>query len=241
MTLSTPFGSPARVQGLDDQPVRRRADLGGLEDHGVAAGERHRDGADAEDDRRVPRRHADAARRPARAAPSRSVPGLSEGMISPATWVVIAAASRSISAAKKTLKPIQGPVAPVSAIGGLDEFRRSRTSSASAALSRIARRAFGPGRGPAREGGGGGLDRAVDVGAAGGRGAGRDLAGDRVAPLEARLAARDAASAPSISIVMSMSSSLAPSPFRAVIILWRRDQHDFPSLSTSPRTCDRSA
>ena len=48
-----------------DQPVRARAHLGGLEHHGVAAGERHGDGAHAEDDRRVPRRDAEPPRRPA--------------------------------------------------------------------------------------------------------------------------------------------------------------------------------
>ena len=45
-----------------------------------------------------------------------SVPGLSEGMTSPAICVVMAAASRSMPAASMTLKPAHGPVAPVSLI-----------------------------------------------------------------------------------------------------------------------------
>ena len=72
-----------------------------------------------------------------------SVPGLSEGMISPEICVVIAAASRSMLAASMTLKPAQGPVAPVSSI-------ISRVNSptleaiTSAALDSKARRSPGP-------------------------------------------------------------------------------------------------
>ena len=47
------------VKALADQAVRRRADLGRLEDHRVAAGERHGDRAHAEDHRRIPRRDAE--------------------------------------------------------------------------------------------------------------------------------------------------------------------------------------
>ena len=52
-------GEAGLVEGLDDQRVGARAYLGGLEDHRVAAGERHRDRAHAENDRRVPRRDAE--------------------------------------------------------------------------------------------------------------------------------------------------------------------------------------
>ena len=58
-TLTTPGGRPASRQHGADQPVRAGAHLRGLEHHRVAAGERHGDGAHAEDDRRVPRRDAD--------------------------------------------------------------------------------------------------------------------------------------------------------------------------------------
>ena len=70
-------------------------------------------------------------------------PGLSEGMTSPEICVVMAAASRSMPAARWTLKPAQPAVAPVSAAissmncGAFDARR-------SAAFSRMARRAFGP-------------------------------------------------------------------------------------------------
>ncbi len=53
-------GGEARLlERLDDQPVGARAQLRTLEDDGVAAGDRHRDRAHAEDDRRVPRRDAE--------------------------------------------------------------------------------------------------------------------------------------------------------------------------------------
>src|SRR5438094_101144 len=44
---------------LADQAMQGRAQLGRFQDHRVAAGERHRDGARAEDDRGVPGRDAD--------------------------------------------------------------------------------------------------------------------------------------------------------------------------------------
>ncbi len=46
------------VQHLPDQAVRGRADLGGLENNRVAAGQWHGDRADAENDRTIPRRNA---------------------------------------------------------------------------------------------------------------------------------------------------------------------------------------
>ena len=70
-------------------------------------------------------------------------PGLSDGMTSPEICVVIDAASRSMPAARWTLKPAQPAVAPVSAAissmncGAFDARR-------SAAFSRMARRAPGP-------------------------------------------------------------------------------------------------
>ena len=61
--LMTPSRQARLAEGLDDQRMGARAVLRGLEHDGVAAGERHRHRADAEDDRRVPRRdredHAD--------------------------------------------------------------------------------------------------------------------------------------------------------------------------------------
>ena len=55
--------------------------------------------------------------------------GLVGGMTSPPIWVVIAAASRSMLAASITLKPVQGAVAPVSAIAvamNSPSWRRAR-------------------------------------------------------------------------------------------------------------------
>ncbi len=90
-----------------DQPMGRRTELGGLEDHGVAAGERHRDRPHAEDDRRVPRRDAehDAGRLPHRHG--RCGRARSDGITSPVIWVVMAAASRSMPAASRTLNSHQ--------------------------------------------------------------------------------------------------------------------------------------
>src|SRR5271168_2667028 len=74
---------------------------------------------------------------------SETTPGLSAGMISPRIWVVRPAASRSMLAAKWTLKPAQGAVAPISSIIGWVNSP-ARASSRSAALSRSARRSPGP-------------------------------------------------------------------------------------------------
>ena len=70
-------------------------------------------------------------------------PGLSEGITSPAIWVVMAAASRIIPAASMTLKRAQPSVAPISPIIASTNCG-ARRSRASAALVRTARRAFGP-------------------------------------------------------------------------------------------------
>ena len=112
------------------------------------------------------------------------VPGLSDGMTSPWICVVSAAASRSMLAASMTLKPIQGAVAPVSAMA-VAMNSGARASSASAACEQDRAAGGRAGGRPAGEGRGGGLDGAVHVGAAGGGGAGGDLAGHRVPPLEA--------------------------------------------------------
>ncbi len=45
-------------EGIDDQSVHARAEFRRLEHHRVAAGQRHGDGANAENDRRIPWRHA---------------------------------------------------------------------------------------------------------------------------------------------------------------------------------------
>ena len=72
-----------------------------------------------------------------------SVPGLSDGMISPVICVVIAAASRSIPAASMTLKPAHGAVAPVSSSISLANLSL-RLSNRSAAFKSSARRWPGP-------------------------------------------------------------------------------------------------
>src|SRR5574343_1208883 len=75
--------------------------------------------------------------------PMAKEPGTSEGMTSPATWVVKAAASRNMPAASITLNPAHMPVAPVSA----DTASMNAgvlASRASAALSSKARRWLGP-------------------------------------------------------------------------------------------------
>ena len=116
--------------------------------------------------------------------PMASVPGLSEGMISPWIWVVIAPASRSMLAASMTLNPAQGAVAPVSSIisvmnsADLAVHHVGGLHQDGAALARAGLR-------PALEGGGGGLDGGIGIGDAGGGGAGRELAGERIMALEA--------------------------------------------------------
>jgi len=70
-------------------------------------------------------------------------PGLSEGITSPAIWVVSAAASRTIDAASMRLNnahPLVAPISPIIASTNASV----RAVSASAAFVRIARRAFGP-------------------------------------------------------------------------------------------------
>ncbi len=69
--------------------------------------------------------------------------GLSDGMTCPVICVVSAAASRSIPAARCTLKPAQGAVAPVSSSITLAKSA-ALFAIRSAALSSRARRAFGP-------------------------------------------------------------------------------------------------
>ena len=71
------------------------------------------------------------------------MPGLSEGMISPAICVVIAAASRSMAAASVTLKRPQASVAPVSSAIATTKSGPRRSSSFAAAARR-ARRWLGP-------------------------------------------------------------------------------------------------
>ncbi len=51
------FRQAGLMQGIDDEPVRARADFRGLHHHGVAAGKRRGDRTDTQDDGRVPRRH----------------------------------------------------------------------------------------------------------------------------------------------------------------------------------------
>ena len=70
-------------------------------------------------------------------------PGLSEGITSPATCVVSAAASRSIPAASMTLKRAQLSVAPVSSIIAVTNSP-AFAATASAAFSSSRRRAPGP-------------------------------------------------------------------------------------------------
>jgi hypothetical protein len=65
--LNTPAGSPARVQDVGDGPGAARHQVGGLEHHGVAEGQRRRDLPGGNRDREVPGRdQADHADRLAR-------------------------------------------------------------------------------------------------------------------------------------------------------------------------------
>ncbi len=75
--------------------------------------------------------------------PIARLPGTSEGITSPATWVVSDAASRIMPAASMTLKPAHMPVAPVSASTASTNCG-VLASSASAAFSNNMRRSFGP-------------------------------------------------------------------------------------------------
>ena len=86
-------------EALADQAMHAGADLRRLEDDGVAARERHRHRAHAEDHRRVPRRDAehDADRLAERHGEIARHVG---GMTSPEICVVMAAASRSMPAAR---------------------------------------------------------------------------------------------------------------------------------------------
>jgi hypothetical protein len=71
------------------------------------------------------------------------IPGLSEGITSPVICVVNAAASRRMPAARWTLKPAHGAVAPVSSSISLMKSL-VRLSIRSAAFSSSARRTDGP-------------------------------------------------------------------------------------------------
>jgi hypothetical protein len=70
-------------------------------------------------------------------------PGLSDGITSPAIWVVRAAASRTMPTASIRLKRAQPSVAPISPIIASTKAA-ALESRASAALVRKARRALGP-------------------------------------------------------------------------------------------------
>ena len=133
-----------------------------------------------------------------------------------------------------TLKPIQGPVAPVSAMAVAMNSRRARLERVGGlrAGSRAGRSArWPPSRGrPRRRPRPRGRRRR---GRAAGR-AGGDLAGHRVPPLEAP-ARSDAASAPSISIAMSIMSASPYAPRRSRL-------HRYPlqaAVTTTSRTAAR--
>jgi hypothetical protein len=70
-------------------------------------------------------------------------PGLSDGITSPPIWVVNAAASRTMPAARPRLNSAQPLVAPISPIIASTKAS-ARASSAAAAFISTARRAFGP-------------------------------------------------------------------------------------------------
>ena len=76
-------------------------------------------------------------------SPIANEPGLLAGITSPVICVVMEAASRIMPAARKTLKPAHGPVAPVSVIIKLVKSVVFE-SSISAAFSSTARLAEGP-------------------------------------------------------------------------------------------------
>ena len=129
---------------------------------------------------------------------------MSDGMISPAICVVIAAASRSMPAARCTLKPAQPAVAPVSAIIAAMKSGRAAVRR-SAALSSSARRSLGPSADQAGNAAAAASAARIGVLDGGRRGAARHLAGDRIAPLEG--VAGGGRSLPAISRVMAFMGS----------------------------------
>ena len=105
-----------------------------------------------------------------------AMPGLFEGIISPVICVVIAPASRSMPAASITLKPAHGAVAPVSSITSRVNSP-TLLSMMSAAFISIARRSPGPVLLQVVKATAAASTAAISVGDAGGRSAGRELAG----------------------------------------------------------------
>src|SRR5699024_8076169 len=119
-----------------------RTHFGCFENHGVAARKRHGECPHSEDDRRVP---GGDAEHDARRLAYRQ--GQAAGHVArddvPVTWVVSAAASRSMLAASDTLKRDQASAAPVSVII-VSTNSSARAASASAAPSSAVRLAVGP-------------------------------------------------------------------------------------------------
>ena len=113
------------------------------------------------------------------------MPGLSEGITSPVICVVSAAASRSMPAARCTLKPAQGAVAPISSIIGSDEFRRAVLEQVGGLQQQRAALA-GAGLRPRNERPRRRLNDDGDIVETRGRRLARDLAGDRVVAGEKR-------------------------------------------------------
>ena len=170
------------AQAFGDQPMRARADFGGLQHHGVAAGQRQRDGADAEDDRRVPRRHAQHHAR-----------GLANGHGDAARLVRGDDFAGNLRGHGGRLAQHAGGEVDVEAgpAGGRPGFGRHQLDE----LRGLRRQKIGgfqqdrapgirAGGGPGREGGCGGVGRPLRIRDLGCRGAACDVTGDGVEAIE---------------------------------------------------------
>ena len=114
------------------------------------------------------------------------LPGTSVGITSPATCVVIAAASRRRLAAKCTLKCPQPSVAPVSARPSAGEFRRPRLEQIGGLEQSAAPFGRTEGR-PLWKRSRGGIGGGARIRDRCGAGARRHVAGDRIQPREGRV------------------------------------------------------
>ena len=170
------------AQAVGDQPMRAGADFRGLQNDRVAAGERQRDGAHAEDDRRVPRRHAqhDAGglanchRDAARLVGGDHFAGDLRGH-----------ASRFTQHAGGKVDVEAGPAGGRAGFGchQLDELRCLRRQQIGG-FQQDRAPGIRAGGGPGREGGCGGVGRALRIRDLGCRGAACDVAGDGVEAIE---------------------------------------------------------
>ena len=170
------------AQAFGDQAVGARANFGGLQDHGVAAGERQRHRAHAEDHRRVPRRHAqhDAGRLAHRHGDAARLVGGDDF-------------ARDLRGHRRRLAQHAGGEMHVEAgpAGGgaglgrhqLGELLCLRSEDVGGFQEDRAARVRAGGR-PGRKGGGRGVGGALGVGDLGCGSAAGDIAGDRVEAVE---------------------------------------------------------